>query len=455
MKKQLLLAAFLIALFSACNKDPEEILPDPIPDPVELTISPEVALKWNTMTLYVIKNSPSNSPTYASRALGYIGLTMYESVVNGSIIFKSITSDLNGLGATPKPEVGQEMDWEIALNAGQSEILKSLYAHAPEELSAKVDSLYASIIDLKKAASVSQATIDASDLYGKLIARQIFEWSKLDNGHESYKNTFDLVYPYPKSATTWSPPVVGQASIPAPLHPYWGNNRNFVPKNQQMPIPAFIESNRDTASAYYKEMKLVYNKNMNLTQAEKETALWWGDDPSASASPPGHSYYLAAILVADKKTNLFEATSVFAKVGMAVAEAFINVFRCKYFYHSERPRNYIIRNIDGSFNQFWPEPPFPAFISGHSTQAAAAATVLISVYGDKNSITDEFHTGRPKDSIRNVEFKTKHYDSIWGFAEDCGWSRILGGIHMPQDNVAGLAEGKEIGENIAALGWKH
>ena len=66
---------------------------------------------------------------------------------------------------------------------------------------------------------------------------------------------------------------------------------------------------------------------------------------------------------------------------------------------------------------------------------------------------DEFHTGRSADNVRKVEFKTRAFNSIWEMAEERGWSRILGGIHMPQDNIVGLAEGKKIGENINALGW--
>jgi len=183
-----------------------------------------------------------------------------------------------------------------------------------------------------------------------LVARQLFEWSKIDKGHEGYKNTFDSSYPYPKGATFWSPPTFGQSNVLAPMHPYWGKNRTFVSANSMLEIPEYMESSNDTATAYFKEMKLVYDTNKALTQEEKETALWWGDDPSASASPPGHSYYLYMGLVKNKNINLFEASSSLAKVGMSVADAFINVCKCKYFYHAERPKNYIVRNIDRSWN---------------------------------------------------------------------------------------------------------
>lgn len=458
MKKSLIyfLSVLLSVFVLSCKEESqEEIIPEPEPEPVELSISPETALRWSDLALQVIKGSPDNSPTYASRCLGYFGLTMYESTVKGSIIFKSITPDLNGLGSTPDPEDGQEMNWEIALNAGQKEIIHALYPHAPVAMNVKIDSLYDLIIDEKLKDSVSQNIIDASDLYGKLVARQIFEWSKLDNGHEGFLRTFDFDYDYPTGRTYWSPPVNGQSSIAAPMHPYWGQNRTFSKANAEMEVPTFMESDNDPESQYYQDMMLVYEKNISLTQEEKEIALWWGDDPAVSSSPPGHSYYLTAGLVKGKQNNLFEATSAFAKVGMSTADAFINVWKCKYFYHAERPKNFISRNIDGRFVQFWPEPPFPAFTSGHSSQIAAAATAMIDVFGNENQITDEFHTGRPWDSIRRVEFKTRTFDTIWELAEECGYSRILGGIHTPQDNVVGLEEGKKIAENIISFNWKY
>ena len=451
MKYHLLLTLFFAGLLVGCKEPAEPVIPEP---PQELVISPEVSIKWADLAISTLKESPENSPTYASRALGYIGLTMYESVAKGSIIYQSITNGLNGLGQTPQPDSLEQMDWEVALNAGQKEIISLLYPHAMSDVSDQWQTLYEEILASKIADSVTQEVISNSDLYGKLIARQIFEWSKLDKGHEGYKITFDRDYTYPRGLGFWSPPSFGQSSVAAPMHPYWGENRTFIKANEEREIPEFITYNADTSGAYFKEMKQVYDINKNLTQEQKETALWWGDDPSGSASPPGHSYYLAKLLVEEKQTNLFEAASVFAKVGMSVADAFINVWKCKYSYHSERPTIFINRNIDNRYFQFWPEPPFPGFTSGHSTQAAAAATAMISVFGDDNTITDHFHTGRPADPIRKVEFKSRTFNTIWATAEECGWSRILGGIHMSQDNIIGLEEGKHIGENINMLPWK-
>jgi hypothetical protein len=126
MKKGLFFLALFIGISQSCKKNEIAIIPEP--NPAEQLISPDLALKWSELTIDVIKDSLDNSPTYASRALEYIGITMYDSVVNGSIIYKSISTDLNGLVKIVKPDSMQNMDLELALNVGQQEILKSLYS---------------------------------------------------------------------------------------------------------------------------------------------------------------------------------------------------------------------------------------------------------------------------------------------------------------------------------------
>ncbi|MEL6718127.1 MAG: hypothetical protein AAFP82_05370 [Bacteroidota bacterium] len=87
----------------------------------------EIATKWAEMTLHVTKYTPANSPTFASRCLGYIGLTMYESIVHGEEEYNSLAGQLNGLESLPLPENAQTYNWKLALNAGQAAIIKHLY----------------------------------------------------------------------------------------------------------------------------------------------------------------------------------------------------------------------------------------------------------------------------------------------------------------------------------------
>ena len=149
-----------------------------------------------------------------------------------------------------------------------------------------------------------------------------------------------------------------------------------------MPIPAIIPFSTNPTSDYFKMYKAVYDKDKTLTLEEREIAAWWGDDPTETFSPPGHSYYMAAIAVKDSNASMINAGEAFARVGMAVADAFIHCWKVKYTYFNERPSGFVKQYIDANWIQFWPEPPFPAFPSGHSIHSAAAATVLTDIFGE-------------------------------------------------------------------------
>ena len=239
-----------------------------------------------------------------------------------------------------------------------------------------------------------------------------------------------------------------------PLHPYWGKNRTFIANDSTIPVPPIVPYSTNRFSQCYAQFLEVYAKNLTLTQEEREIGAWWSDDPSEVYSPPGHSYNLGTIAIKTAKANLTVAAETYARIGLGVADAFINCWKIKYIYFSERPSTYVRDNIDGSFVQYWPEPPFPAFSSGHSTQGAAAAVVLANIFGEPFPFTDDTHAGRERDTAQNVDFKSRKFNSFWQMAEECGYSRILGGIHTQQDNVVGLSVGRKIGENINTLHWR-
>ena len=152
---------------------------------------------------------------------------------------------------------------------------------------------------------------------------------------------------------------------------------------------------------------------------------------------------------------MIKCAETYAKVGMAVADAFINCWKWKYHFFSERPNTYIPQFIDPQWESFWPDPPFPAFPSGHAIQAASSTTVLEDLYDSPFEFTDSAHVGRPRDELRDTDFVERHFTNFWGVAEETADSRFFGGIHTPQDNEIGLTEGRKIAERVSALKWKN
>jgi len=415
--------------------------------------SVEVVTDWADLTLYITKNTFSNTPTYASRALGYMGITMYETIVWSDPHYRSIASQLNGLDHLPRPQPNMKYDWLLALNAGQASILKKVYLQTSDDNKLKIDSLESVIKDQYAALEPDKEVVKRSISFGQRLADTIFERSKSDGGHRGYLHNFDPKFISPNEPGSWKPSLFSQSVGHLPLHPHWGKNRTFINKDAEIPIPLFIPYSSLKESACYQQFLAVYQKNKTLTQEEKEIALWWNDDPGETFTPPGHSYNLATIVIKSARPDLVKCAETYARVGIAVADAFIDCWKWKYSFFSERPETYTNDVIDPVWESFWPNPPFPAFPAGHAIQAASVATVLTDLYGDHFAFVDISHQGRHRDDVKNVDYKPRKFTSFWQVAQETAKSRFFGGIHTEQDINTGLQKGKEVGENVNQLKW--
>ncbi|MEZ0483402.1 vanadium-dependent haloperoxidase [Fibrella aquatica] len=437
-----------VTLLQSCRLNDDQSGVDPKSNDAE-SYSNEVALKWSDLHLRLVRNSPGQTPPVASRTFSYAGLAMYESIVAGMPENQSMAGQLQGLTTLPAVQPGQVYNWALSANAAEAEILRNLFANTSDAYKLKIDSLETALFNQFKSADAT--TSERSAAYGKNIATAIFDWSKTDGGHEGYSRNFPSDYVVPTGPGAWRPTENGRT---IPMQPYWGKNRTMLAATAAMSLPVAIPYSTQVTSQYFAQYLEVYAKNISLTQEEKEISIWWADDPSETFTPPGHSYNLARIAVQADKSNLAKAAETFARVGVAVTDAFIACWKCKFAINNERPYTFVRRAIDPNWIPFWPSPPFPGFASGHSTQSAATAIVLTDLYGSSFNFTDNSHVGRVRDTKRNVDFKARTFRSFWEAAEESGYSRILGGIHTRQDNEVGLREGRTIGQNINALRWK-
>ena len=409
----------------------------------------DVATKWAALQLKLTKTTAGYTPPVAARAFGYAGVAMYEAIVPGSATQKSLVGQLQGLTSLPQPETGQIYNWALSANAAQATIMRSLYPTTKDANKASIDSLETALqLEFKEA---DETINKRSAEFGKNIAEALFTWSKTDGGDAGYSSNFPASYIVPTGPGMWQPTENG---LKIPMQPYWGNVRTFVKANNELPMPKPLAYSTDTKSEVFKQYLEVYTKSKSLTQTEKEIALWWSDNPGDSFTPPGHSYNLGRIAVETSKADLAKAAETFARTGIAVADAFILCWRCKFTYNNVRPYTYVRLAIDPNWVPFWPAPPFPGYPSGHATQSSSAATVLTDLYGENFAFTDNSHVGRPADPLRNTAFKARSFASFTATAQEAADSRFYGNIHTLQDNATGLTEGKKIGANVNALMWK-
>ena len=146
-----------------------------------------------------------------------------------------------------------------------------------------------------------------------------------------------------------------------------------------------------------------------------------------------------SILAQEDDLPLTVAAEAYARVGLAMGDAFIGCWKVKYTYNLIRPISYIQQYIDDQWTSLLGTPPFPTYASGHSTSSGAAATVLTDLFGAR-SFTDWTHT------VRGLP--PRFFDSFEDAAQEAADSRLYGGIHYRFDNEEGLAHGQRIGQLI-------
>jgi len=68
----------------------------------------------------------------------------------------------------------------------------------------------------------------------------------------------------------------------------------------------------------------VYQTGLNLTAEQKTVAEYWADGAGATGTPPGHWIAIIGHLARNDSLSLMAAAEAYARVGLAVADAFIS-----------------------------------------------------------------------------------------------------------------------------------
>lgn len=403
--------------------------------------SSEVATAWFNLQLYLIPNTQGFSPPVASRALGYSGLALYESVVNGMSDYQTLTEVLNNFKTVPRIEMGKNYHWVLCANAAQAAIVKNLYANTSKINMAKIDSLKG-IFERKHINDVDKETVLRSVKFGEAIAKAVFDYSKTDGGHEGYEKNFPKDYKNTTGACVWTP--TGEQQIP--LQPNWGKNRPFVKGDADFELPNPPRCDAGISSLMYAQALEVYSVGKNLSSEQNIIARYWSDDAGKTFTPPGHAISITSQIISKEKVRLDKAAEVFCKVSIAAADAFISCWKCKFMHNVLRPVSYIRTTIDRNWIPLLDTPPFPEYTSGHASVSGATAQVLSDFFGFNYHFTDNSHAVRG--------FKPRSFESFFEFADEAANSRLYGGIHYRNSNEQGLKNGKRIGKNVCELKFK-
>ncbi len=435
---QAIVASALLILASGCQKEYSDF---GLESRSANSYSSDVAGQWLTLEGDMCWKTAGFTPPVVARAYAYTSLALYESILPGMPENRSLIAQLDQAPVMPKAETGARYFWPASANAAFAEMMRQMFRTAPGVKLTRIDSLEAALNQDFKA-QADDDVLNRSIAYGKSVASVIYQWSRSDGGDEGYLKNFPVSYTPPVGDGMWV-----QTDMNRAMQPFWGNNRPFRKETiTQAAMPEPLVFSTDPKSEFYKEVLETYNAVKNATPEHEEIARFWSCDPGTSATPAGHSFSIMTQVLRKKNASLAIAAEAYAKLGVALNDAFICCWKEKYKYNLIRPVTYINRYIDASWKPILNTPPFPEYASGHSVESATSATIMAAMFGDNFSFDD--HTNDSKG------MKPRHFERFTDFATEAALSRIYGGIHFRRAAMEGIKEGQRIGRIYTSIALK-
>src|SRR5213080_1195345 len=309
----------------------------------------DVVTEWNNAALDAIR-AGHTPPPIASRSLAILHVSIYDAV--------------NGIDRTHEyylvqSEVPASASREAAASAAAHQALVNLFPAAASSF----DTLHAAILGAIPDGPQKTAGI----VWGEFVANQI-PAARANDG-------WNATVPPPGGSGpgVWVP--TPPAFLPY-LLPQWGFVLPFAMSSSSQfrpPGPPSLDSQQYAAD--YDEVKSL-GAAVDSTRTEEQTqiALFWADG-AGTETPPGHWNSIAQT-IADMRGNTLEQNArLFALLNIAMADAAICAWDAKYTFHFWRPVTAIrsAGGADATWSSYIGTPPFPDYVSGHSTFSGAAS----------------------------------------------------------------------------------
>ncbi len=397
----------------------------------------DVVMDWNSTWVDCVR-ATGGPPTPVSRSGAMVHAAIYDAVISIDRTYEPY------LGYVAAPD---DASPEAAASQAAHDVLVHLYPGRQ----AILDAALTTALD-----PIPNGHAKAAGLrVGREAARNIIEARENDGSEDA---TPYLVGTDPGD---WRPTY---PDFTAPFTPHWGRVKpwTMIRGDQFRPAGPFGTADMQSVltSPHYarvfedvKEYGARYSRKR--TEYETQTAFFWANDVDGTYKPPGHLNHVAQVLARQQRLTLTQSARLFALLNIALADAGIVAWDCKYetSFDFWRPITGIREaDTDGNprtaadptwepLNAF--TPPFPAYISGHATFAATAAAVFADFFGTDRitytiSTDEPLHTGGPRT-----------YRSFHEAAVENGRSRVYLGVHWHFDADDGLAAGTALGHHVA------
>lgn len=227
-----------------------------------------------------------------------------------------------------------------------------------------------------------------------------------------------------------------------PLLPGWGNVSPWILRSgsQFRPDgPPSLDSGR-WARDYNEVQSLGSLTSTTRTPEQTEIGRFWLATPSAIWNG------VARRIIETRDLDLSDTARSFALMYLAASDAGVACWDAKYVFNFWRPQA-AIRNgaLDGNdatvadpaWTPLFPTPPHPEYISGHSTNSSAMATMLAFLFGDNPGVAIV------ATSPTNPAFP-RQWTTFSEGVEEVINARIYSGIHYRTSDEVGARVGEQV-----------
>jgi hypothetical protein len=231
------------------------------------------------------------------------------------------------------------------------------------------------------------------------------------------------------------------------LLPGWGNVTPWVlhSASQFRPDgPPSLDSGR-YARDYREIQELGSLSSTKRTPEQTEIARFWLATPSAIWN------HVARQVIQARGLDPSDTAKTLALIYLAASDAGVACWDAKYTFNFWRPMN-AIRNgeFDGndatvgdpSWVPLFPTPPHPEYISGHSTNSSAMATMLGLLFGDDPGISIVALSPTNPGFARQWSTFSEGVDEVIE-------ARIYSGIHYRTSDEVGARVGRQVARFVA------
>jgi hypothetical protein len=441
-----------------------------------------IAYKWGQMALTATANDTDKfhpRPTITSRYLGLIFVSVFDAWSRYSD--KAVPVYLKDVERRPENEHSLK-NKEIAISYAAFRAMNEYY-YSDKELFENF------MKELGLDPTNGSLDPNTPEGIGNLAARAVIEARKGDGanqyGEEEGSNGepyFNYVGYEPVNSADrnvdpnrWQPKYFsdgkGGKFAPGCLTPFWDKVKPIALKSgdQFRPGPPPMIGSEQLE----KEVREVIEMQANLTDYQKALVEFMRDGPQ-SVQQAGHWLTFAQDISRRDNHTLDQDVKMYFYNQVVAMDAFIASWDSKMFYDFARPYALVhqyfedqkikawggegkgMMEMDGKqWRPYSPEtflcPPFPSYVSGHSTISGGCGEALKMWTGsDEFGEEVQLVAGSMTEPAYSGDTVTLKFPTFTETAEMAGISRVLGGYHIQSDNVAGL----DLGRNVAREVWK-